>query len=125
MILFQEDLANNQSEYVNRLCDHFNLPIIEPQDSLKKNINTASISSYPHLASIGQSFADMLRSKDLYFLVNFAKQIGLKSFFFGQTEANIPKINLEERRFILDQLAKDINELVYFFQIDVSGWRVN
>lgn len=124
LILLQEDLAEQQQDYTRMLCDHLNLPFEQPGVLLQERINAATLPPSPLLAKFGQGVADRLRSAGLYPIINWAKQMGLKSLFFGTSGRAMPALSADERRWAVAQFQNEIDELEVILQRDLSRWRV-
>ena len=123
LVLLQEDLAEKQHEYSSLLCQHLELPFVEPGEMLRERVNAAALPSSPALASAGQKIADTLRAAGLYPLINWAKQAGLKSLFFGRRGTDVPQLTTEERFWIVDRLHPEIEDLESLLERDLSHWR--
>lgn len=83
-ILQQEDLTRSVGEYAKRLCNGLSIPFMPPPESLQGKRNEAAVPRSFLLAAVGDRTAHFLRAKRLYGVVNFAKRLGLKEFFFGK-----------------------------------------
>jgi len=123
LVLLLEDLAFQPEHYARRLCDHLCLPYIEPDSRLNRKVNAAALPVSPVIASLGQKIADWLRSKKFYAPINLAKQIGLKSVFFGKSGNEVPRITKEERCWVVERLGPGIEKLEKLLGRDLSHWR--
>lgn len=123
LVLFMEDLKKNQAEYVRRLCEHLSLPFIPPGAELQERVNQAALPKSPILASIGQTTADKLRELGMYSLINMAKRIGLKSFFFGREGGDVPRMTTKEKKLVVHHLKSEIEELENLLGLDLSSWK--
>lgn len=123
LVLFQEDLADQPSELIRKLCMHLAIPFREAAGGLRRPINVAAIPRSKSAAAVGQRIADGLRSGGLYGVVNIAKKLGLKSLLFGKPGAPVPRLTQSERRWLMDCLHPEIDKLEAILQMDLSRWR--
>lgn len=122
LVLMQSDLAERPQSYTRMLCNHLELPYVEPGEMLHERVNSAALPTSPVLASVGQKIADSLRTAGMYPLINIAKRAGLKSLFFGRSGNTVPKLSPEERCWILERLRPEVRELEAMLQRDLSDW---
>ena len=87
-ILLQEILENDPDRFVNQLCDGLDIPTITPDDTLLKRVNPTTQNRNAMLASIAQNSADWLRERRIYWPVNMARRVGLKSLIFGREDVS-------------------------------------
>jgi len=124
LVLFQEDLSAAPDRFVSAICKHLELPFITPPEELNRRVNEAALPPNPGLAAAGQAVADRLRSLGLYWVINWAKRIGLKRLFFGKPgQIPLPELTTEERQFLADQLWPDVERLEGLLGKDLSHWR--
>lgn len=108
------DLKKSPKCFAMKLCDHMKIDYIDVPSELYRKSNEATSSRNPSLAFFVNNLADKLRSNRLYFIVNFAKKIGLKSYVFGvpsSIEGDKPSIHelawlesvLEDQEIIIDE----------------------
>ena len=88
------------------LCDFLNIPQLNPDEL---NLRAANVSADPPsflLAKLGRGTAHALRNAGLYRIVNSAKSLGLKGFFFGETNIGSRPIGPTAEE--LDWLTREI-----------------
>lgn len=82
-ICFQEELEKDQDEYGRKICNALNIPFNMPSKFNLGRQNYATRAPSYHLAKYGLMGAEWLRERNLYSVVNMAKNLGLKKLFFG------------------------------------------
>ena len=108
-VVWQEKLAGSVEAYSKQLCETLSLPYAAPSEELYGRSNAAAMPRSLRLAAAGDSFAHFLRRHRLYGVVNFAKQIGLKEFFFGRPGgSNLPVLKDADAQWLERQLSDDI-----------------
>lgn len=123
--LFQEELEDNQEQYVIHLCQALNLPHIKPSDDVKGRYNVTTFSKFGPLASTAQRIADLLRSYKLYAIINFAKKLGLKKLIFGKERPETQKTSIPEDDLIIlnRELGQEIEKLEGLLGISLDQWQ--
>lgn len=123
-VLTQELLGRSPHEYVTKLCKAVDIPEIDIDFDFDQRINEASNSRSSKLAVVGRSVGDFLRDRRLYWPINFAKKLGLKSMFFGhRTNAPRPTLSSSDRQWIECQLSGEIEKLEQVLGISLSDWK--
>lgn len=109
-VVFQEDLENNQDEYVKTVCEAIGVDYIPVPEDISQRYNVMTYSKSGFIAKMAQDVADWLRKRRLYFVINFAKAIGLKRLIFGveNPEARKTDISPADREWLEDQLQDQI-----------------
>lgn len=79
-----ELLQNSPIEYAVAVCEALNIEYREVPSHLFGESNEAALPASHKLAALGDRSAHLLRGLGLYSIVNVAKQLGLKRFFFGK-----------------------------------------
>jgi hypothetical protein len=125
-VIMQENLEQECDSYVRRLTDHVGLGFIPVPERLKQRVNAAVLPASRLLASAGQWSADRLREAGLYGAIELAKRVGLKRLFFGKPGASdrLPTLKPEDRRWLLERLAPEIDRLEEILELDLSAWKI-
>ena len=112
-ILFQEDLEKDQDAYIRDVCNGLRIDYMALPDELADRFNATTYSKSNGLARVIQKTADWLRQNRLFFIVNFAKKLGLKTFIFGKDnpDAKSTCIPDEDRAFLEKQLKGEVEKL--------------
>lgn len=111
--LFQETLSENPEQFARSLCEASGIPFKDIPVKLKAKINAQTKSRNRFVALMAQRGADLLRSNRLYFVVNFAKAIGLKAVVFGKENTADLEVDMpqEDREWLDEQLAGEVEKL--------------
>lgn len=124
-ICFQEDLDNNQSKFLEGLCAYLEIPFKKVPAEAQNRTNVTTKPPVQFIANIAQVTATSLRSMKLYWIINFAKSIGLKKLIFGidekekQSENEIPE---EDRRYLEKKLLNQVDLLEDFLGYKIKVW---
>lgn len=112
-IVFQEDLEEDQDKYVHQICDILGLPYMSPPDEVSDRFNTTTYSGSSTIAGVAQRGADILRKYRLYFVINLAKKMGLKTLIFGKENKDAQKKTIPEqdRIWLEEQLKGEVEKL--------------
>ena len=97
-IIYQEELESDQLSFVKKLCAGLSLDFISPSEEVQGRYNITTFSKFGPLAFISQKIADVLRYYKLYFVINFAKSIGIKKLIFGKERPDAKKDKYSSRR---------------------------
>jgi len=124
-LIYQEELESDQLSFVKKLCDGLGLDFVEPSEEVQGRYNITTFSKFGFLAFLSQQVADFLRYYRLYFIINFAKSIGVKKLIFGKERPDAKKDNIPEEDLIFlkekigleaDKFEKFIGQKVLFWQ---------
>lgn len=112
-ILFQEDLENDQLNYVKTACTALGLEYIKPSDEISGRFNATTYSNSGFIARLAQNTADFLREHRLFFVVNAGKALGLKKLIFGGDNPDAQKTDIppEDRAWLEKQLDGEVQKL--------------
>lgn len=112
-IVFQEELENDQANYIKHICDILKLPYAAPSDEATDRYNVSTYSRSGTIATLTQHIADFLRSYRLYFIINVGKTLGLKQLIFGKENPDAGKYNIPEddRLWLEERLSSQIKDL--------------
>jgi len=114
-LLFLEDLAEDPDYFTRTLCRTLGIPYRQPPDGAFVKSNEAAVAPSPVLARLGQKAANAMRARRMYFVINFAKRLGLKAVFFGRPRAaGAPALEGDDRKLLECLLA---SEREYFQQL--------
>jgi len=92
--IFQEELESDQLGFVKKLCDGLEIKFMKPSEEVQGRYNITTFSKFGPLAFLAQKTADFLRYYRLYFIINFAKSIGIKKIIFGKERPDAKKDNI-------------------------------
>ncbi len=120
--LFQEELENNQHDFVKKLCAGLNIDFVPPAEEVQGRYNITTFSKFGWIAATSQKCADILRYYKLYAIINFAKSIGLKRIIFGKERPDARKNNMptEDYQWLMQELGSEIEKLE-----TILGYRIN
>lgn len=122
--IYQEELEINQFEFVRHLCNGFSIPFVEPEEDVQGKYNITTYSKFGPMARIAQHIADWLREHRLYFVINFAKDIGLKRVIFGKErpDANKKNIPLDDKIWLFEQVGGEVEKFEKLIGEVVPHW---
>jgi Sulfotransferase domain len=114
--VWQETLKEHPVKFVGDICDILKVEFVEPKESDKKVINESAVSRNRTLAAISRRLANIIRSHRLYFIVNFAKYIGLKRLIYGgAANGSAFKPSTKDLEFLDSKLRKDFETFLSAF----------
>jgi len=122
-VLFFEELEADATAYCRRLCDALKLEFVAPGVISGERSNQATLPLSPSLAKVGREIANFLRSRRMYYVVNFAKFIGLKRIFFGYHGTRLPQMSEKECAWLVRQLRPEVKALKVEFEERMANWR--
>jgi len=122
--IFQEELETNQLEFVKKLCSGLGIEFVPPEEEVQGKYNITTYSKFGPIARLAQNIADFLRENRLYFIINFAKNIGIKKLIFGKERPDASKKNIpiEDKIWLFDQLEEEIEKFERMSGYEVSHW---
>ncbi len=123
--VYQEDLEADQDKFISQVCDILGLPYIEPAEELREKYNVTTYSKSGTIAGLAQRGADWLRRHHLYFIINFAKSLGLKRVIFGKEKPDASKSNIsdEDQKFLQEKLGSEIKKLEDLLGHPIEAWK--
>ncbi len=124
-ICYQEDLAADQEKFLRGICKHLEIPYTSVPKEAQNYLNVATRPPVSLVAKIAQIGASKLRALRLYWIINFAKSLGLKKVIFG---AELEKSSSEDipeadRLFLEEKLGEQIPLLEKFLGYPIVQWR--
>lgn len=121
--IFQEDLKFNQDLFVADLCFALGIEYKPAVEAQTKRLNVSTKPYSRILAMAGQRGGDFLRDKQLYWVVNTAKKIGLKQVVFGK-HAQSPQKDITHEDFLWldEQLREEVEKLEALIG-PIEAWR--
>lgn len=122
--IYQEELEVNQLGFVKNLCFGIGIPFVEPAEEVQGRYNITTYSKFGYVARIAQHIADWLRDNGLYFVINFAKKIGVKKIIFGKErpDANKQNIPMEDKTWLFEQIGDEVEKFENLIGKEVSHW---
>lgn len=124
-ILLMQDLKSNPLEFASQCCRGLGLSPPTSTDSFPDSVNVATVPRNYHLALLGRKVGDALRSVRLYWVVEAAKNAGLKQLFFGkpQAEGERNTLTTEDRRWFIGLLEDEIDRTEQITGHDLASWK--
>lgn len=124
-LLFQEELESDQISFVKKLCKGLGVEFIEPSEEIQGRYNITTFSKFGPVALVSQKIADVLRYYRLYFIINFAKSIGIKKLIFGKERPDAKKDNIPEGdlKWLKQQIGQEASKFEEFIGQKVSFWQ--
>ena len=123
-ILYREELQKDPEAFVEKLCGGLGVPVIDAEYDAQQKVNQTGCGPSHTLAAIAQKSADWLRGKGLYWPINLAKSLGLKSFIFGgkgKAKARTGP-NPAEIKFLQDHLGQEKTKLETLLGHPIVFW---
>ncbi len=122
LYLWQDEVRTQPEQVLNQVCDFLDVNRIALPSVGNAVINHASAPRFRSLAWLLSSTATALRSARLYWIVNFAKSIGLKQAFSGGEPLEPMSATAKQR--LLVEFEPDISWIERRFDRDLSHWRM-
>lgn len=124
-IIYQEELESDQRNFVKKLCKGLDINFIEPSEEVQGRYNITTFSKFGSVAFISQKIADILRYYQLYFIINFAKSIGIKKLIFGKERPDAKKDNIpeEDLKWLLLQIGDEVEKFENLMGHPVPYWQ--
>ena len=124
LVFLQEDLARNPDEFVARLCYSMDVPYIPVPSRLRARVNKALAPRSVLLARFVSRISLLLRAVRLYGLLQLAKRLGLKKYFYRKpNRESDPQLSEEDRCWLLKGLLGEIEVLEKILGVDLSFWK--
>jgi len=125
-VVIFEDLVRDPKEFTKEICREMEIPHIDPPAEISTSrSNETAVSPSSAMASIGRKFANQLRSRRFYGVVNFAKNIGLKNIFFGKPGKHAPVNPTEvEWNYLNDRLLSQLNDMQVYTGKNLHYWKL-
>lgn len=111
-VLWQEQMLGDLDGYARSLCAYLELDFKGIPKQVFGRSNEAAVAPSSSLAAFGRKVSYALRDHRMYGVVNLAKWIGLKQYFFGRPgNAPLPTLLLDDAKWLADQLRDDYQAL--------------
>ena len=124
LVLRFESLRQDPQACVDALCRHLDLPPRPVPEALRVPVNQASLPDHPALARMGWKVSRKLRSWGMHGVVEQAKRYGLKKRFFGSPGSKpVPVLSPEDRQWLLEPLAPEVEKAEGILGMDLSPWK--
>lgn len=122
--MFQEELESDQAQFVKKVCLGLGIDFMPPEEEVQGRYNITTYSKFGPLARFAQHMADFLRRNRLYFVINLAKNLGVKRIIFGKErpDANKKNIPIEEKIWLFDQLGDEVEKFEALVGYKISHW---
>lgn len=124
-ILYQEELEKDQQGFVRHLCEGLGIHHVPPSEEVQGRYNITTFSKFGPLALAAQKLSDFLRYYKLYFIINFAKSIGIKKLIFGKERPDAQKENIppDDLIWLNNKLEKEIEKFEELAGHSVPFWQ--
>lgn len=124
VFVYQEELERDQFKFVKKVCDGINIPFMEPEEEVQGRYNITAYSKFGPLARMAQHTADWLRERQLYFIINAAKKIGIKKVIFGKERPDASKKNipLEDKLWLFQHIGNEVEKFEKLIGGSVDQW---
>ena len=124
LVVFQEALSESPDSFADRVCRHVQLPTTRLDPSLADRVNEAGMPRSFWLARCGKYVSDTLRYFGCHGAVEAAKRCGLQPLFFGRPDrSKLPKLEADQRKWIVEELQSEIENLEAMLNVDLSHWK--
>lgn len=109
-VLFQEELAQSPENFVANLCDIMRIPYVPIPDRLEKKVNEAVMPRYLAPIRLAHLIVRPLRSRQLYWVMKFAKNLGLNKALWRslREDDSLPR---EAEQILLQELEGEVRAL--------------
>lgn len=123
--VYQETLEKNQNIYVRNVCKALDLDFIEPPEEARERYNVTTFSRIGPLAAVAQHAADWFRQRRMYFVINFAKAIGLKPLIFGKEKPDAMRGSIPEKEYqwLAKRLLPEVEKLEQLLGYEINAWK--
>jgi hypothetical protein len=123
LYLRQEQIAQTPQSVLDQFCNFMSIRRIELPIIGNEKINSAEAPRYRWLARLFSGSSTLLRSFRFYRTVNFAKSLGLKSFYRGGRA--VEPISASCRGRLEDEFQDDVDWLRERLGWDFTSWQSN
>lgn len=123
--VFQEVLESNQRKYITNVCKILDLPFMEAPEDARERYNVTTFSRIGLLAAAAQHAADWFRQRRLYFVINFAKAIGLKPLIFGKEKPDAMRGSIPDKEYhwLAEKLLPEVKKLEKLLGREITEWK--
>lgn len=123
--IYQEELESDQNSFVRKLCQGLDIEFQKPSEEVQGRYNITTFSKFGPLAFMAQKTADFLRYYRLYFIINFAKSIGIKKIIFGKERPDAKKDNIpaEDLAWLTKEIGDEAEKFEAFIGQTVLFWK--
>ena len=122
--VFQERLEANMTEFINSVCRAIGVPFMPPPEDVQSRYNVTTYSRSGVMAAMAQHAADWLRQRRIYFVINWAKALGLKELIFGKENPDAQRggIPQEEYQFLAEKLLPEVEKFEKLLGHKIDAW---
>ncbi|MAQ71571.1 MAG: hypothetical protein CL565_05190 [Alphaproteobacteria bacterium] len=123
--VYQEQLEADQEEYIHQVCAALDIPYIPAPEDVKERYNVTTYSNSGVIATLAQHTADWLRQRRIYFIINFAKKLGLKELIFGKENPDAKRggIPEAEHKWLTERLLPEVKKLEELLGREITEWK--
>lgn len=124
-ICYQEDMEDNQSQYVEDICKFLDIEYKEIPVQISGYMNTSTKPPIQFIASLAQIVAQKLRRKRAYWIINLAKKIGIRELVFGKdTNGRYKDVFSDtDKEFLTQHLQIEIDKMEKFVGHPIHQWK--
>lgn len=106
-----ELLADAEHQFCQEVCDALDLPYVAPMEGATREVYAGGKSPSMMLARASRTLAHGLRRRRLHFLVNGARQLGLKTLVYGGfAGSRPPQLSEADSVWLTEALHADIRK---------------
>lgn len=124
-LLFQEELENDQAQYVRQLCEALGLDYLAPPESFEGGYNVTDVARFPGLSRVFARLEDRLLSAGLVWPVRLARRLDLRRLLFGPEifDAQRVRMSREDHEWLSIRLVPEIERFEALLGRPVMAWR--
>ena len=123
--IYQEQLEADQDKYIHQVCAALDIPYMPAPEDVKERYNVTTYSNSGVVATLAQHIADWLRQRRIYFVINFAKKLGLKELIFGKENPDAKRggIPEAEHKWLTERLLPEVKKLEELLEREITEWK--
>lgn len=122
-VLFNEDLEENTTNFIESLCSALGLDMMMPGNELLGPYNVSAEAPHDGVAKIANNVCHFLRDHKMHGVINTARKIGFKDFCFGSEDAdNKQQITDEDQKWLEDRLLGEVDKLEKLLGYQIASW---
>ena len=124
-IIFYDLLEENPQKFADSLCQAIGVESLTIPDWLDKKVGDNKKPINLQLTKTLKAGSRWLRYIDLYWVINFAKKLGMKKIMYKNNSNNqaLYKPSNEEFKFAFNLLAEDLKKLESDWDLDLAKWK--
>ena len=120
-VLFYEDLNLRPQQFVASLSKTLGIDDHTLPDSLNKKVGHRGVPVNKHVLRAALNFKTYLRHRDMHFIVNAAKKLGLRDMMYSKKNPPVEQIDGREKIFSI--FLEESIQLEKELGVDLSHWK--